>query len=136
MPRSEPWCAPEFGDRQFRPLEAKRMDIYSFAMLCAWLLFGAGISMDLPLPPETAQEIGQFISFEPSQSVLNLLQLLKSDRDNKLAEWITWLIHNNSRLERNSQGNLSQFFRSTLAFDPKLRCTEFGQLLNLLIPNQ
>ncbi|KAF8459297.1 kinase-like domain-containing protein, partial [Kalaharituber pfeilii] len=33
------WCAPEYHTRKFTVRDAKKTDIYSFAMVCAWLLF-------------------------------------------------------------------------------------------------
>jgi serine/threonine protein kinase len=38
LPRSDPWTAPEYHHRKFSVSAAKKMDIYSFSMLCLWLL--------------------------------------------------------------------------------------------------
>jgi len=38
LPRSDPWTAPEYHHRKFPVSAGKKMDIYSFAMLCLWLL--------------------------------------------------------------------------------------------------
>jgi serine/threonine protein kinase len=39
MPRSVPWVAPEWHHRGFSFEEATKMDMFSFGMLCFWLLF-------------------------------------------------------------------------------------------------
>jgi serine/threonine protein kinase len=39
LPKSKPWTAPEHHHRGFNMLSARRMDVYSFGMLCLWLLF-------------------------------------------------------------------------------------------------
>ena len=39
MPCSPPWTAPEWHHRQILPALARKMDTYSFGMLCLWLLF-------------------------------------------------------------------------------------------------
>ena len=132
IPKSEPWNAPEYYDHYFRPEAAKKMDVYSFALLCTWLLFEAGSSNGLLLPPDTNLETGQTVSFEARQSEKNLLQLWKSDSDDKLAKWISWLVREDGRLNDRIQDNLIEFFRSALAFDPESRCMEFEQLLALL----
>lgn len=132
IPSSEPWNAPEYSDHHFRPESAKKMDIYSFALLCTWLLFEAGSFSGLLLPPDTILETGQTISFEPHQSEKNLLQLWKMDSDDKLAKWISWLVREDGRLNSSIKDNLIRFFRSALAFDPESRCMEFEQLLSLI----
>lgn len=112
------------------------MDVYSFALLCTWLLFEAGSSGGLLLPPDTKLETGQSISFEPRQSEKNLLELWKRDSRNKLVEWISWLVREDKRLNSSMKDNLIRFFWSTLAFDPESRCMELEQLLGLLALNR
>lgn len=38
MPISKPWTAPEYHDRGFERSEVFRMDVYSFGMICLWIL--------------------------------------------------------------------------------------------------
>lgn len=40
LPVSRDWCAPEYHDRGIELHRAKMMDIYSFGMVCLWVLFG------------------------------------------------------------------------------------------------
>ena len=40
LPKSRPWNAPEHHFGGFIAQEAKKTDVYSFGMLCLWLLFG------------------------------------------------------------------------------------------------
>ena len=136
IPISEPWNAPEHHTRHFRPEQAKRMDVFSFAMLCVWFLFEAGISFDLPLPTNMAGEVGQFVSLERYWPEMNLLQQWKSDCKDKLIDWISWLIYEDLRFDSNMKANLIAFFRSTLSVNPQLRCTDFEYLINLITPNR
>ena len=136
IPVSEPWNAPEYYDHHFRPEPAKKMDVYSFALLCTWLLFEAGSPGGLSLPPDTNLETGQFISFEPRHSGKNLLQLWKKDSNDKLVRWISWLVRENECLKSSMKDNFVRFFWSALAFDPESRCLEFEQLLALLRPDR
>src|SRR5438046_9225474 len=39
MPKSWPWNAPEHHHRGFKPSQARKMDAYSFGILCLWLMF-------------------------------------------------------------------------------------------------
>ena len=134
MPKSEPWNAPERHDRPIKAEQAKQMDVYSFGLLCFWLAFKAGSSVELSLPLDMTLEIGQFVSFEQNQAEENLLQLWRSD--NKLVDWICWLIRQDGHLDNSKKDRLMSFFRATLAFDPQSRCTEFSELLGLLVPNR
>ena len=115
IPISEPWNAPEYSDHLFRPESAKKMDIYSFGLLCAWLLFEAGCPGGFWLPPDTNLESDQYFSLEP-----RLSGLLREDQ----------------RLNSNMKDNLVRFFCSTLAFDPKSRSMELEQLLEVLVPSR
>ena len=134
MPNIRPWNAPEHHDRSFKPEQAKQMDVYSFGLLCFWLLFKAGSSGDLPLPPNTILQSGQLVSFERDEPENNLLQLWKSD--NRLVKWLCWLVQGNDHFDSNTKNHLVSFFRSTLTFEPQSRCTELEQLLGFLAPNR
>jgi len=134
MPNIEPWNAPEYHDRYFRPEQAKQMDVYSFGLLCFWLVFQAGSSGDLPLPSDTILKSGQLFSFERDQPENNLLQVWKGD--NRLVNWFCWLVQENDHFNSSTKNHLVSFFRFTLAFEPQSRCTEFEQLLSLLAPNR
>jgi hypothetical protein len=39
LTRSEPWDAPEWSHAQVRLADAKKMDVYSFGLLCLWIFF-------------------------------------------------------------------------------------------------
>ena len=134
MPDIKLWNAPEHHARSFRPIQAKQMDTFSFGLLCFWLIFKAGSSSDLPLPPSMVLENGQFVSFEKDQPEKNLLQLWR--RDDKLVEWVCWLVYEDPHLGNSTKDRLIPFFRSTLTFEPQSRCIDFGRLLDLLVPNR
>jgi serine/threonine protein kinase len=42
LPRSVPWAAPEWHHRWFTAMDAKKMDVYSFGLVCLWLILGPG----------------------------------------------------------------------------------------------
>ena len=134
VPKSEPWCAPEHKERKYRPLEAKQMDVYSFGLLCAWLLFKAGSSIDLSLPSNMIHKTDQYVSFERDEPEKNMLQLWR--KDHKLLDWVCWLVCENSDLDSSIKDHLISFFRFTLTFKPRSRCVEFDQLLGLLVPER
>jgi serine/threonine protein kinase len=67
MPKSHPWYAPEHHHRGFKHDGAKKMDAYSFGMLCLWLLFNEKLS-EMETSPRTS--LGAEItvsSVEPSE---------------------------------------------------------------------
>jgi serine/threonine protein kinase len=134
MPRSEPWNAPERHGGHFRPKQARQMDVYSFGLLCFWLVFAAGSSVDLPLHLDTILESGQFVSFKQDKPEKNLLQLWR--RDDRLVEWVCWLVSEEGHFDDKLKDRLISFFRFTLAFKPRSRRVEFAQLLGLLVPNR
>ena len=136
MPKSIPWNAPEYHYRSFEPPAAKRMDIYSFGMLCLWLIFGVSSSATMPLPPQTPHDKGHFICFEDTQQKLNLLQYWKSDRNNKLLEWVTWLVVEHGCFKNEMSDRLSRFFNLTLVFEPEKREINIGNLLHFLSPTR
>lgn len=136
IPKSDPWNAPEYSERLFRPDPAKRMDIYSFGLLCTWLLFEAGSCGGLLLPPDTKAEKGQCITFEPHHSGKNILEAWKRNNSNKLVEWISWLVREDRRWDADMKDNLEKFFWSTLAHEPKSRCIELEHLLGLLVSDR
>ena len=134
IPWKGPWNAPEYHNRSFRPEQAKQMDIYSFGLLCFWLIFEAGSSGSLPLSADTILSGGQFISFRGCQKEKDILQLWKQDHG--LIEWVCWLVRKDDYLDCSMKDRLVSFFRSTLAFEPQWRCTELEDLLNLLVPHR
>jgi serine/threonine protein kinase len=40
LPKSRPWNAPEHYFGEFEVTDAKKTDVYSFGILCLWVLFG------------------------------------------------------------------------------------------------
>ena len=130
MPFAEPWNAPEHGNRFFEPEQAKKMDIYSFGMLCFWLIFKAGTSVDLPFGTISSQ----FVSFEGKHPGMNSLQLWK--KDSRLIEWVCCLVREESLFDNSTKDRLLSFFGSTLAFEPNSRCTDLAKVLRFLTPNR
>ena len=75
LPKSRPWNAPEHHFGEFKVQEAKKTDVYSFGMLCLWILFGNRLSN---FQQTTADGVTGLISFDiPFFGRLTLLECLK-----------------------------------------------------------
>ena len=113
MPRSQFWTAPEWHERHILPIQAKRMDAYSFGMLCLWLFFYNSF-------PNVNCHY-QKIMEESSLGMLNhALELTNSIECHKIQQ----------------RANMQKLFRLTLAQDPTERTSDFSEILQLLSPNR
>ncbi len=110
MPNSGVWTAPEHHHRGFLPRQARKMDAYSFGMLCLWLLFY-----------NKAANRDRTFRKDLKDSRMELLyhasELLRATPD----------------LENREKDDLQKVFRSTLAQNPAERTTDFDEILELLI---
>lgn len=112
MPRSLYWVAPEWHSRGFTTADAMKMDMYSFGMLCLWLLF------------YNTQEntTGDFYSsLDSAKTVLVLAHQL---------------IIATAGLDDQKRSNLNQFFNLTLANNPADRSLDFNHLIRLFTPHR
>jgi serine/threonine protein kinase len=134
LPESRPWNAPEYHERHFSPEEAKRVDIYSFGLLCFWLLFG--MSGQLPLAPWMQNEDAESISFEGNRERLAILEWLKNNKDDDLLRWIAWIISRQDGFKDDVRYHLEQFFRFTLVRKPDQRNMNYNNLLSSLAPHR
>ena len=127
MPRSRIWHAPEWHDRAFRPEDTKRMDIFSFGMVCLWMLFG----VDLPL--NSTGDNRQLISFEEDcDPATNCLERWKTDDEKD--ELTTWAISIIPECIGSKRNDITSFFKLALAKVPQKRELGMDGLLQLLDP--
>ena len=114
MPKSEPWHAPEWHHRGFGLSDAMRMDVFSFGMLCFWLLFYT-------------------VSNKEETDFFHDL-----DRDSK--PLALTLAHSHIKaavgLSEESRTNLHRFFQLTLAIEKDMRTLDFRVLLSLIAPGR
>ena len=134
MPQSEPWNAPEYHCRHHEPRAARAMDVYSFGMLCLWLIFGQNIAVSPTLSPP-AESNREYVNFEETFQVQKL-ESWKIESDYKVLERAFNLTSKCDSLHWGGKNDLADFFRSTLALYPDQRSTDFTYLLNLLLPFQ
>ena len=123
---SWPWNAPEHHHRKISIQQAQKQDVYSFGMLCFWVLFQAKITAK---DPESASQI-------PHQHSANE-QHLYSFR--MLEEWKRKMRLQGVALEMTTQtisgkeGDiLREFFRCSLAHEADKREKDFFRLEMLL----
>jgi serine/threonine protein kinase len=115
LPRSDPWNAPEYNHRKISTAAAKKMDTYSFAMLCVWFLLdgshGAG----------------------DAESAVKVLRQMKETNNfkDKACELIE-----SSALEDAVADKLAHLFRMTLVEDPFERTLGMQDLAELLNPDR
>ncbi|KAF2685426.1 TPR-like protein [Lentithecium fluviatile CBS 122367] len=132
IPISVPWNAPEYHNRAFYPQDAKAMDVYSFGMLCLWLLFGIETSTTTSNPLEAADTTGIF-SFE-AQDWSEKGDLLLSWKSSRLLDWAIQLTTGDRRLKTNAKDRVTRFFLSSLCVNPQKRITDWGCFLSFLDP--
>lgn len=103
------------------------MDIFSFGMVCLWMLFG----VDLPL--DSTGDNRRLISFdEDCEPATNCLERWKTDDEkDELTAWAISIIPECIGSKRN---DITSFFKSALAKVPQKRELSMNGLLQLLDP--
>jgi serine/threonine protein kinase len=136
IPKSEPWNAPEVdrGGQLFTPSQAKRVDVYSFALLCTWLVLDMNPSTDCS--PRLDTENNSHASIGQHQPMMDLFRLWKSDASNRLAKWAKGQVHQSRVFDNSTKVNLESFISSSLVLGPLSRSTDFEELLSLLTPER
>ena len=127
LPRSRPWFAPEYHHRGFRFLHAKKMDVYSFGLLCFWLLLGNS----LQYPPTRLHRSQSSANVDPGLPfTIAALEILK--QSNRLQDAAKEILPTIKDLTLEQQRSLFLLFDLTLAKDPEARPSDFLLILKLL----
>ena len=118
LPKSRPWNAPEHRHEGFKVDAAKKTDVYSFGMLCLWVLFGESLpaSFDIPNGP-----------YRPTS-------LEKQKDEDRMQELVEQALEASASLSAEQNDRIGEFFRSTLAKAEKKRTSDFPRLIRLLTP--
>ena len=124
MPKSPPWHAPEYRGA-CTPAESRKMDIFSFGMLCLWILFEKYLSQVIPLPAEVAWAREYFPKARQNDFTSIFLARLKSE--NKLSSLANQLLLHAPEFPVEKQNGLQQFFRVSLQNDPFKRASEMTE---------
>ncbi|KAI9775066.1 MAG: hypothetical protein M1839_001458 [Geoglossum umbratile] len=129
LPISKPWNAPEVHHRgnKYHLTEAKKMDSYSFGILCLWILFGNRYEKWIPQLRDCYNDgTGSIVSENILLTVENLKGL---EGLPDFAEILLTL--NESTIDRHKT-ELEVFFQLTLTSDLEFRTNDFIGLLQLL----
>ena len=115
LPSSEPWTAPEWHHRHHSFAEARRMDIYSFAMVCLWLF------------------INEPCALSSSRATLLIIQDYK--REGSLVTEARKLINCLDASTTLKQG-LESFFSKTLTRESRKSIRNIAELIPYLDPDK
>lgn len=108
------------------PPEAKKMDLFSFGMLCLWILFEEDLSAPMPSFRKAAFWGGHEISCSlPGQS-REILRISKVERHLPLLA--QWLLEAEKSLNDDEKAALKEFFSSVLDGDQDRRDIGAGNL--------
>jgi serine/threonine protein kinase len=132
IPISVPWNAPEHHNRAFYPQAAKAMDVYSFGMLCLWLLFGVETSETTPCSLRVAN-VAETFSFE-ARDWSEKGDLLLSWKNDRLLDRATQSVAEDGRLKAELKDRVTRLFQLSLRVDPQKRITDWGCILSFLDP--
>ncbi len=113
MPDSGIWTAPERHHRKFFPGDARKMDVYSFGMLCLWLLCYNTES-------KTDHRFRQDFRESSENGMGSILEFLDGSKG----------------LEDEDRHMVQKVFSITLARDPDQRSSSFNELLPFLSSNR
>lgn len=117
-PQSAPWNAPEWHHREHKFPEIAKMDVFSYGMLCLWLLFRRECS-------------DQGVSFDiPGQCRINRLNGLK--HENQLLNIAVDITKQSALVPRDTKTFLTSLFRLCLASNPDDRAFNINHLFRCL----
>ena len=129
LPKSRPWNAPEHHFGEFNAQEAKKTDVYSFGMLCLWLLFGNHLS---DIPQTTADGAAGLISFDapPFLGGPTFLERLKDE--DRVEDIAHHLVGSMPGLDVEYRIRLKDIFSLALPHDPKKRTCDLARVIGLM----
>jgi serine/threonine protein kinase len=122
LPKSRPWNAPEHHFGEFTTHDAKQTDVYSFGMLCLWVVSGGA-----PILHNNTE-----CTFDALAMPRTALEELKYD--DKLEQVANQLIDSIPLAEANPElkNRLKAFFSLTVPLNPAQRTSDMKQLVGLL----
>jgi serine/threonine protein kinase len=120
VPKSRPWNAPEHHYGELTTAEAKKMDVYSFGMLCLWCL-----SKSARFPEKCLD-----YTFDASIGSRTSLEQIKDA--NKVEHIANQHIASIPDLNTEDRVRLEEVFRLTVPLNPNERTTNVGKLVSLL----
>lgn len=125
LPQSRPWDAPEFH-HQVRPAQARKMDVFSFGMLCLWLLFEKYFSGVKQLPEDASW-------VQCGLGMPEILEELK--RTKSLTQFANQLLMAEEEFVAEQKQHLEWFFNGSLC-DPASRDIDVVQSFHRLSPHR
>ncbi|KAK7943800.1 TPR-like protein [Apiospora aurea] len=112
LARTPPWDAPEVRKyTEFKPIDARKADVFSFGMLCLWVLFEQNLSSENSIWSQLHPQL-------ETRDAMARLATLKADNKLFLRE------------------QLRRFFELSLGIDPNTRPSNLQHLLTCLDPNR
>jgi hypothetical protein len=134
MPKSWPWNAPEHHFNRFTPAQARKMDIFSFGMLCLWVMFEKCLSGITTLPQEALWAEQYFQNKDEKYLSKRVLESLK--HKDKLVLLARQLVLAEQGLDDDKKHALQQFFSASLVCEPDERAAGLKQLFDCLVLHQ
>lgn len=116
---SQPWKAPEQYPNGCTLAQAQKMDVFSFGMLCLWLLFEEYLSGTVPLPAATHWAQRYFQGRKGKDLSRIVLDSLKQ-RD-ELVTLAQQFVVAEDALYDDEKMELQEFFGASLSCDPGKR---------------
>jgi hypothetical protein len=126
---SQPWSAPEWHHRGFRIYAAKKTDVYSFGMLCLWVLFRDELLRYVADAEANTVPVSLDAPWVGSCWKVRLEELKKEDNLTNIADD---LISRAVYLTVPQRVALGKFFEGTLCRDWKSRESNFEKLIGFL----
>jgi serine/threonine protein kinase len=120
LPKSRPWNAPEHHFEEFTTHNAKQTDVYSFGMLCLWV-----VSEGVPILQNNTE-----YTFDPPTWPRTALEQLKYD--DKLEQIANQCIDSIPLASAEHRNCLREFFTLAVPLNPAKRTSDLKRLVGLL----
>jgi serine/threonine protein kinase len=127
VPKSWPWYAPEHNRDKFKPAQAQKMDVFSFGMLCFWILFEKYLS-GITLLPREAQWAEKYFQGKEKRHLCKWI-LADCKRDDKLVVLAQQLAQSERDIDIGRKQALERLLSTSLACNPDERAKELRELL-------
>jgi tetratricopeptide (TPR) repeat protein len=127
--RTTPWCAPEVTERSdgYLSHEAKLTDIYSFGMMCLWMIFADELAQNFGIH----HDMTDFSTADTQEQISSFTKIKKLKDEDRLRLICKDLILR-LPLQPNQKVSLTKVFNSSLARDPLQRTLDMEKIRALL----